>query len=108
MLIYLYRFENPNAAAKKSKKSAMKTSVSSNPATDQIALNRRAARFEREHEIERQKQQPISYNQNSSSTSSNWSNSRLYASTSHPAALMGAQQEVGDPVWGYPYPIRTY
>lgn len=50
-----HRSETPAPAAKKAKKSALAKSAATNTMTDPTALERRAQRFQREHEIERNK-----------------------------------------------------
>ncbi|KAI0794018.1 SAC3/GANP/Nin1/mts3/eIF-3 p25 family-domain-containing protein [Fomes fomentarius] len=77
------------ASNKKTKKhSAPKASTSSASDPDELAaLNRRAARFQREHEIERQKSWRQSKNHSSSSTYGTHTNSHPYKSRSGTPAI---------------------
>ncbi|KAF9245278.1 SAC3/GANP/Nin1/mts3/eIF-3 p25 family-domain-containing protein [Melanogaster broomeanus] len=49
------KMNEPQSTSKKAKKAAMKNAANTLDLGDQAALNRRAERFQREHEIERQK-----------------------------------------------------
>ncbi|KAI0741552.1 SAC3/GANP/Nin1/mts3/eIF-3 p25 family-domain-containing protein [Daedaleopsis nitida] len=88
--------DSTHASNKKTKKNAMsKTSSSSALDPDDLAaLNRRAARFQREHEIERQKSWRQPSNHSSSSSYGTHANSHLYKSRSGtPATHDGDEPE---------------
>ncbi len=102
----------PTSNKKTKKHSAPKASTSSASDPDELAaLNRRAARFQREHEIERQKSWRQSKNHSSSSTYGTHTNSHPYKSRSGTPAICDVDEPEANGVsavlWGCVLP-RTY
>jgi hypothetical protein len=102
--LVLFRHDNP-PASKKTKKSALKNA---NPLdfNDQATLNRRAERFQREHEIERQKGMKngsVSFHGGQVSLKANYpnahvSNGRDYSRMSSPSNFGNPDDPEADPV----------
>ena len=88
---------NPNASSKKSKKANNAAKAFNAQATNDIAaLNRRAARFQREHEIERQKRHNSSHNP--SPACSPYANPPLFNSRSGSPSNYDADEPEANPV----------
>lgn len=98
-----HRHDGGHTSNKKSKKTSVGKAASSSvfDPDDIAALNRRAARFQREHEIERQKSSRSfsNGNHNSSSSYASHANTHLFKSRSGtPAAYDAADEPEANPV----------
>ena len=101
--LLLYRNDNPGQNNKKAKKNALKNANAAGSAldpSDQAALNRRAQRFQREHELERQKNNGGGYSGN---LKANYNHSHLFESrassgSASPWGAGGYDDPEADPV----------
>jgi hypothetical protein len=95
----LCRNETPQVQ-KKSKKSAVKN-LSTLDLNDQAALNRRAQRFQRDQEIERQKNGSVGINGGQASLKANYRNTHLFnriSRSNSPPSDMNVDEPEADPV----------
>ncbi|KAI0334525.1 hypothetical protein GY45DRAFT_1269620 [Cubamyces sp. BRFM 1775] len=90
--------EHQSSSNKKTKKGSVSKAAAANALdpNDAAALNRRAARFQREHEIERQKSSRP-FNNHTSPYSSPYANPQLYKSRSGTPATYDADNPDADP-----------
>ena len=101
-----YSGDHSQASNKKTKKGSVAKSAAANALdpNDAAALHRRAARFQREHEIERQKSSRQFNNHNSSRGP--YTNPQLFKSRSGTPAAYDADNPDADPVRPLPLPAR--